>query len=578
MENVSAEKLSQLFLSGAYNLSNNKEYINELNVFPVPDGDTGTNMTLTIMAAATELAKLPEKNLDNITAAISSGSLKGARGNSGVILSQLIRGFCKDIKGRKELTVVDLASAFIRGTETAYKAVMKPKEGTILTVAKGISTKASELVEEDPEMDIVSFADQIIEYGDKVLLNTPEMLPVLKEAGVVDSGGQGLMEFLKGAVAALKGNPISLNEYDQSINSSKNITNDNVSNEKKSISEISTADIKYIYCTEFIIMLKEELPLEEVEKIKEYLLSIGDSLVCVADTDLVKIHVHTNHPGLAFEMALKYGELTRMKIDNMKEEHNERIFNEENAAAKNVSEDKSEVVGEDNSEASEEEAAEKKDFGFVQVAAGEGLCQILREIGVDQVISGGQTMNPSTEDILTAVNKVNAETVFVFPNNKNIILAAEQAALLSNNKKVIVIPSKTVPEGITAMLSFSDDMSAEENKEELTAALENVKTGEVTFSVRDTVIDGKSIKKDNIMGIGENGIAVVSEEIDGAALLLVDYLVDDETGLVTIYYGADRTKEEAESLGDIISNKYEDIEVEIHDGGQPVYYYLISVE
>ena len=590
MNTIDALLLQKLFLAGANNISNNKEYINELNVFPVPDGDTGTNMTLTIMAAAADVREQKEPTIDSLAKAISGGSLRGARGNSGVILSQLFRGFCKDIRGKKELTLVDLVSGFERGVETAYKAVMKPKEGTILTVAKGVSEKAAELLMEDEDYPIIEFAEQVLAYGEEVLEHTPEMLPVLAEAGVVDSGGQGLIEILRGLVIALKGGTVELADPGQPVRLARGAGVLDETPKARPVyaaasgkEDISTADIKFGYCTEFIILLEKELPDEEVEKIKDYLLSIGDSLVCVADEELVKVHVHTNHPGLAFEKALEYGQLTRMKIDNMREEHSERVeieqqrAAEQEAAFKQIKLDRKST----SSEAESLQPREKKpakQYGFVSVSAGAGLEEIMREIGVDHVISGGQTMNPSTEDILRAVEQVNAETVFVLPNNKNIILAANQAAGLCKEKKVMVIPSRTVPQGISAMIAFSDDATPEENLETMKAATENVKTGEVTFSVRDTSIEGTSILKGDIMGITDSGISAVGPEIADVAERMTDGMVDEDSSLITVYYGEDTKKEDASRLEEVLTEKYPDVDIEVHFGGQPIYYYIISVE
>ena len=590
MNTIDALLMQKLFLAGANNISNNKEYINELNVFPVPDGDTGTNMTLTIMAAAADVREQTEPTIDSLAKAISGGSLKGARGNSGVILSQIFRGFCKDIRGKKELTLVDIVSGFERGVETAYKAVMKPKEGTILTVARGISEKAKELLMEDEDYPMVEFAEQVVAYGEEVLEHTPELLPVLAEAGVVDSGGQGLIEILRGVLTALKGGTVELAGAEQPVRLARGAGMLEEVPKARPVfgaasgkEDISTADIKFGYCTEFIILLEKELPDEEVEKIKEYLLSIGDSLVCVADEELVKVHVHTNHPGLAFEKALEYGQLTRMKIDNMREEHSERVEMEQRRAKEQeeaFKQIKLDRRGTAESSKSSQEKSQKpqKKYGFISIAAGSGLEEIMREIGVDHVISGGQTMNPSTEDILRAVDEVNAGTVFVLPNNKNIILAANQAASLCNDKKVLVIPSRTIPQGISAMIAFSDDAAPDENQRNMNYAIENVKTGEVTFSVRDTSVDGNSILKGDIMGITDSGISAVGPGIPDVTEQMLDKMMDEDASLITIYYGEDTTEEDAKQLEEKIAEKYPDVELELHFGGQPIYYYIISVE
>ena len=581
LTSVNAENIRAAFIAGAHNLSNNKEYINELNVFPVPDGDTGTNMTLTIMSAASEIEAVANPTMDLLSKAISGGSLRGARGNSGVILSQLFRGFCRDIKGKETLDVNDLTAAFARAVETAYKAVMKPKEGTILTVAKGIYDKAAELC--DYEDDVISFSEQIIEHGDNVLAHTPELLPVLKEAGVVDSGGQGLMEFLRGALAGLRGETIELAEgipsqpargaglLEEIPKKPSGSGNDN----------ISTADIKFGYCTEFIILLDKELTDKQVSEFKAYLTSIGDSIVCVADEELIKVHVHTNHPGLAFEKALTYGGLTRMKIDNMREEHSERVSMEEEKRRAEEQEAAFREMKYRNKPAAEEtpaEPVELKKYGFIAVSVGDAMEETEKSLGIDYVISGGQTMNPSTEDILSAVEKVNAENVFVFPNNKNIILAANQAAAICEDKKIHVIPTKSVPQGISAVLSFAEDMSPEENIEAMTEAISAVKSGEVTYAVRDTSVDGKEIKNGDIMGISDKGIDVVGTSVDEVTTSLIEGMVDEDSGLITLYYGSDVSKEDAEKLCDALTEKFDELEVELHEGGQPIYYYIVSVE
>ena len=585
LKSIDMNFVKEIFISGANNISNKKEFINELNVFPVPDGDTGTNMTLTIMSAVAELERLDKLTAQTIAKAVSNGSLRGARGNSGVILSQLFRGFCKDIKDKDEITLEALASAFAHATDSAYKAVMKPKEGTILTVARVMAEKAADLL--TTEDDIVEYLEKIVGYGDKALARTPEMLPVLKEAGVVDSGGQGLMEIMRGFLLALKGEPVKLEgeAVPQKLARGAGLLEDIPtitpgSMKGSSRDDISTADIKYGYCTEFIILLDKEISDDQVEGIKKFLLSIGDSLVCVADDEVVKIHIHTNHPGLAFEEGLKYGQLTRCKIDNMREEHVERISfsmtpgmaSEENGS---------------NADASSEEKPEEtqeppKKYGFVVVSAGEGLSTIFTEIGVDYVIQGGQTMNPSTDDILSAVEKVNAENVFVLPNNKNIVLAANQAAEITEDKKVMVVSTSTIPQGIAAMLCFSEDAEPEDNLEAMNEATKEIKTGEVTFAVRDTSVDGKEIRKNNIMGISDHGIEVVGTEIEEVTTKLVEKLVDEDSGLVSVYYGEDVTKETAEEfaskLEEELGAKDFDVEVDVRYGGQPIYYYILSVE
>ena len=550
---IDAQLLQKAFIAGAYNLERNKDYINELNVFPVPDGDTGSNMSLTIMAAAREVSALENPSMDELSKKISSGSLRGARGNSGVILSQLLRGFCKEIKGKKQITVSVLADGFVRAVETAYKAVMKPKEGTILTVAKGVAEKAVELSEMD--MDFETLGQEILDHGNEVLKQTPELLPVLKEAGVVDSGGQGLMEFLTGAYNGLTGKE----EIKEPVTSGGAAEAQTMSSE-----EIDTSHIKYGYCTEFIIMLEKEYNAEIEAKFKEFLTSIGDSLVVVSDDEIVKVHVHTNHPGLAFEKGLEYGSLTSMKVDNMREEHKEKVIHEQ-----------------DRKKAAEQEAAKeepKKPFGFVAVSVGEGLNDIFKDLGVDHIIEGGQTMNPSTEDVLDAISKVNAETVFVFPNNKNIILAANQAAEIEEEKQVIVIPTKTIPQGISALISFDETATAEANQAGMEDAITAVKSGQVTYAVRDTSIDGKEIKTGDYMGIDDAGIQAVGQDITEVVKDLIGAMADEDSELLSIYYGSDVEEEKANALVEAVQAAYPDFEVEAHAGGQPIYYYILSLE
>ena len=550
---IDAQLLQKAFIAGAYNLERNKDYINELNVFPVPDGDTGSNMSLTIMAAAREVSALENPSMDELSKKISSGSLRGARGNSGVILSQLLRGFCKEIKGKKQITVSVLADGFVRAVETAYKAVMKPKEGTILTVAKGVAEKAVELSEMD--MDFETLGQEILDHGNEVLKQTPELLPVLKEAGVVDSGGQGLMEFLTGAYNGLTGKE----EIKEPVTSGGAAKAQTMSSE-----EIDTSHIKYGYCTEFIIMLEKEYNAEIEAKFKEFLTSIGDSLVVVSDDEIVKVHVHTNHPGLAFEKGLEYGSLTSMKVDNMREEHKEKVIHEQ-----------------DRKKAAEQEAAKeepKKPFGFVAVSVGEGLNDIFKDLGVDHIIEGGQTMNPSTEDVLDAISKVNAETVFVFPNNKNIILAANQAAEIEEEKQVIVIPTKTIPQGISALISFDETATAEANQAGMEDAITAVKSGQVTYAVRDTSIDGKEIKTGDYMGIDDVGIQAVGQDITEVVKDLIGAMADEDSELLSIYYGSDVEEEKANALVEAVQAAYPDFEVEAHAGGQPIYSYILSLE
>lgn len=556
IKSINAEMLQKMFIAGAKNLEAKKEWINELNVFPVPDGDTGTNMTLTIMSAAKEVGGIASPNMENVAKAISTGSLRGARGNSGVILSQLFRGFTREIKNYDELNVEILSKACVRAVETAYKAVMKPKEGTILTVAKGMSDKACELVGESD--DLVYVIDEIIQHGDYVLSQTPEMLPVLKQAGVVDSGGQGLMTVIKGAYDALLGKEIDYTL--ETVSPSAGIVTDEL--------PMDEADIKFGYCTEFIINLNHPMPEKEEKSFKDFLESIGDSIVLVADDEIVKVHVHTNQPGEAFTRALTYGSLSRMKIDNMREEHHERLIkNAEKMAAQQKAE-------EEQTKAEEP----RKTYGFIAVSVGEGLDEIFKGLNVDYIISGGQTMNPSTEDILNAIEKVNADTIFVLPNNKNIILAANQAESLVEDKNIVVIPSKTIPQGISAMIGFVEDNSPEENKEAMTDSMSYIKTGEITYAVRDTVIDDKEIKEGNIMGIGDEGILAVGNDITDTTVEMIKEMQDEDSEIVSLYFGEGVTEADANAVAEKISQELPDVEVEVYPGGQPVYYYIASVE
>ena len=555
---INAATLAKMFLAGAKNLESKKEWINELNVFPVPDGDTGTNMTMTIMSAAKEVSALEQVDMKTLAKAISSGSLRGARGNSGVILSQLLRGFTKAIKEVDEVDVDILCEALQRAVETAYKAVMKPKEGTILTVAKGAADKALELV--DTTDDIVYFIDEIIKEADFVLSKTPDMLPVLKQAGVVDSGGQGLVVVMQGAYDCLMGKEVDYT-----------ITPDQTSGQVTKITPETEAEIKFGYCTEFIIVLNQPLTEAQEQEYKGYLESIGDSIVVVADDEIVKTHVHTNDPGLAIQKALTHGSLSKIKIDNMREEHQERLIKDaEKAAAQQAAEE------------AEKEAPvstePEKEMGFVAVSIGEGLNEIFKELGVDYMIEGGQTMNPSTEDVLDAIAKVSAKTVFVLPNNKNIILAANQAASLCEDKEVIVLPTKTIPQGITALINFIPEQSAKENEARMNEEIANVKTGQVTYAVRDTVIDDKEIHEGDYMGIGDAGILAVNTDIQAVFLDMIAEMVDEDSAIVSIYYGADITEADAEALSSAVEEKFSDLEVELQMGGQPVYYYIASVE
>lgn len=553
VKTIDAKTFKKMFLAGAASIEAKKEYINELNVFPVPDGDTGTNMTLTIMSAVKEVNSLNDPSIEELAKAISSGSLRGARGNSGVILSQLFRGFTKEIKDHKELNVTVITNGFMKAVETAYRAVMKPKEGTILTVARGAAEKAAQLALETD--DLVYFGKEIIDHMEKVLAQTPDMLPVLKEAGVVDSGGQGLLEIVKGAYDALLGKEIAPVAFEGK-------TATGINKER-----VASEDIKFGYCTEFIVRLEKEYTLSSEIEFKNYLESIGDSIVVVSDDDIVKVHVHTNDPGLAIQKGLTYGSLSNIKIDNMREQHNEIVIKDAHNAA--ASDDKPKKTANNQP---------RKKAGFIAVSMGEGLGEIFTGLGVDYIIEGGQTMNPSTEDMLNAINEVNADTIFILPNNSNIILAAEQAKQLTEDKNIIVIPSKTVPQGITAVINYVYDKSPEENAQRMIQEMNRVKSGQVTYAIRDTVIDGKEIKQGNIMGLGDKTILAVSDDIRTTAVELVKNLVDDESELISIYYGEDVSEEDANSVGEELMDLFPDLDVEVHYGGQPIYYYIVSVE
>lgn len=560
---INSKLLARMFLAGAKNLDSKKDWINELNVFPVPDGDTGTNMTMTIMSAAKEVSSLTNPTMAEFAKAISSGSLRGARGNSGVILSQLFRGFCKVIKEYDEIDVTILCEACQKAVETAYKAVMKPKEGTILTVAKGAAEKALELSDETE--DVVTFVEEVIKQAEYVLDQTPEMLPVLKQAGVVDSGGQGLVQVLKGAYDALIGK-----EIDYTIEGAP------TGAAPAKISAETEAEIKFGYCTEFIIVLNAPMSDNEEHAYKAFLESIGDSIVVVADDEIVKTHVHTNDPGLALQKALTFGSLSKIKIDNMREEHQEKLIKD---SQKLAAQQKAEEEAYEAAQADEKtNNMPAKEMGFVSVSIGEGMNEVFRGLGVDYLIEGGQTMNPSTEDMLNAIEHVNAKTVFILPNNKNIIMAANQAVDLVEDKQIIVIPTKTIPQGITALVNYIPDHSAEENKEQMMAEIENVKTGQVTYAVRDTEIDGKTIKQNDFMGIGDKSILSVGTDLRATTLEMVDAMVDEDSAIVSIYFGSDSDEDSANELAAAIEEKYPDVEVEVNDGGQPIYYYVISVE
>ena len=547
--------LQKMFLAGAANLEAKKEYINELNVFPVPDGDTGTNMTLTIMSAAKEVNALENPDMVSIAKAISSGSLRGARGNSGVILSQLLRGFTKEIREYQEIDAAVLARACDRATATAYKAVMKPKEGTILTVAKGASQKAQEMAETTEDLEV--FLSEVIKYAEEVLAQTPEMLPVLKEAGVVDSGGQGLIEVLHGAFDAFQGKEVDYTAIEASAGT-----------KMVKPSQQAEADIKFGYCTEFIIMTEKQFTDKDENDFKAYLESIGDSIVCVADEDVVKVHVHTNDPGLAIQKALTYGQLSRMKIDNMREEHQEKLIKDAEKAAAEQAAKKVQM----------KKKEPRKAVGFIAVSIGDGMNEIFRELGVDYIIEGGQTMNPSTDDMLTAIDNVNADHIFILPNNKNIILAANQARSLTKDKDILVIPTKTVPQGITAVINYMPEADVDTNLETMEEGIKNVKTGQVTYAVRDTHIDDKTIHEGDIMGIGDQGILSVGQSVEETTKEMLEAMVDEDTELISMYYGQDVLAEDAEKFAEAVVELYPDVDVDLHSGGQPIYYYVVSVE
>ena len=558
---INTELVAKMFLAGAKNLDAKKEWINELNVFPVPDGDTGTNMSMTIMSAAREVSALEKPEMKALAKAISSGSLRGARGNSGVILSQLFRGFTKVIAEYDEINVQILSDSFQKAVETAYKAVMKPKEGTILTVAKGMSDRALELC--DDTEDLVYFCEEVIKEGDRVLDLTPEMLPVLKQAGVVDSGGQGLMQVMKGAMDALLGKEVDYTIEDaETIKKAPENTGTSYNIEAQ-----ANQEIKFAYCTQFLIMLDTPITLQQENEFKSYLETIGDSIVVVADDEIVKVHVHTNDPGLAMQRGLTYGSLTTIIIENMKLERDEKISAQKEMQSAGIPEEK------------EEKPAEPpKEMGFISVSIGEGINEIFKGLGVDYIIEGGQTMNPSTEDMLNAIEKVNAKTVFILPNNKNIILAANQAASLVEDKKIIVIPTKTIPQGITALINYIPDSTPEDNEQRMSSEISMVKTGQVTYAVRDTVIDDKEIKQDDFMGIGDSGILSVGQNLEPTVMDMMKQLVDEDSAIVSIYYGEDTKEEDANALGEKIGEAFPDVEIEVHYGGQPIYYYVISVE
>lgn len=557
IEMIDASMMKKCFLAGAKALEAKKEYINELNVFPVPDGDTGTNMTMTIMAAVREVNKIENLTIDTLCKAMSSGSLRGARGNSGVILSQIFRGFTRELKGLEHMDVTDLGNGIQHAADTAYKAVMKPKEGTILTVIKAGAERSIELLMEGEANDMVAFAEEVVSFMEETLAKTPDMLPVLKQAGVVDSGGEGLMTFVRGALDALKGKVVdySISDVEQQA------TPATATGSKEA------EDIEFGYCTEFIIMLEKAHGVVEKE-LKAYLQGIGDCVVVVADDDIVKVHVHTNDPGLAIQKALTYGSLTSIKIDNMREEHEEKLIRDAESIARREKEAQAETLPE----------TERKETGFIAVSVGDGLKDIFLDLGADYLIEGGQTMNPSTEDILEAIEKVNADTIYILPNNGNIILAAEQAKELTADKEIIVIPSKNIPQGITAMINYVSGQSAQENASQMISEMEKIKSGQVTYAVRDTNMDGKEIKQGDFMGLTDKTILAVGQELETTTLELTEGMLDEDSELISLYYGAEVTEEEAEDLADKILDNHPNLEVEVQFGGQPIYSYFISVE
>ena len=551
---INAELFAKMFLAGANNLEAKKEWINELNVFPVPDGDTGTNMSMTIMSAAKEVAAMTDPTMASLAKAISSGSLRGARGNSGVILSQLFRGFTKVIAEYDELNVRIISDAFQKATETAYKAVMKPKEGTILTVAKGMSDKAAELGEETD--DLVYFCEEIIKEGDHVLSKTPDMLPVLKQAGVVDSGGQGLMQVLKGAMDALLGKEVDYNIEAAAQPTEKSSTSNSY------IDAQAEQEITFTYCTQFLIMLEHPFTEKQEMDFKSYLESIGDSIVVVADDEIVKVHVHTNDPGKAMQRGLTYGSLTTIIIENMRLERDEKISAMKEKEMQSTQTAEQEIKAMEELTAEEEVQTEEKEMGFISVSIGAGINEIFKGLGVDHIIEGGQTMNPSTEDMLQAIEKVNARNIFILPNNKNII----------------VIPTKTIPQGITALVNYIPDSTPEDNAERMTEEIQLVKTGQVTYAVRDTIIDDKEIRQGDYMGIGDKGILSVGTDMTKTVLTMIAEMIDEDSALLSIYYGEDMDEDSANAIAEKVEASYPDVEVEVHSGGQPIYNYVISVE
>ena len=566
---IEGDQLLKLFLSGAASLEANKTWINDLNVFPVPDGDTGTNMTMTVTTAVKELKKLEKADLEAVSKAIAFGSLRGARGNSGVILSQLLRGFCKVAQEKEYLDAEAINEAMKKAVETAYKAVMKPKEGTILTVARGMAEFWAEQVKETANLESLMHAT--ITHGDEVLEQTPELLPVLKEAGVVDSGGQGLIVFLKGAYSCLMGHEVSLDEEQDKKDDF--LKNGVIEHEDIIFNEANLGEIVFGYCTEFMIHLDEPFNDESERGFRAFLEGIGDSIVMVSDEEICRVHVHTNDPGNAIQKALSYGPLTNLKIENM------RFQNDAQTRRNAERREAAKKVGFTPKKPAEIPESEWKDYGFIATAAGTGLVEIFKSLGVDEIVEGGQTMNPSTDDMLEAIKKVPARTIFLLPNNKNIILAAQQAASLTKNKKVVVIPSTTIPEGISALLGFSQDQNVRDNECIMRQTMDNVLSAEVTYSVRSTTINGMKIRKGDIMGLGgPNGLYAVGKKIDEVTQDTVAAMMHEDAAVISLYYGSDVSDEDARKLADALTDKYPQCDVELYSGTQPIYYYIISVE
>lgn len=557
MEN--ANRIKGAFLAGASLLYQNKEYINELNVFPVPDGDTGTNMSMTLKSACDALNSVSEDDIEEVCKAIASGSLRGARGNSGVIMSQILRGFTNHLKTEKSITSDLLFEGIKKAKETAYKAVVKPKEGTILTVIAALAEKADEV--KDQDLPYIEKIEKIVEYGDEVLQKTPDMLPILKDAGVVDSGGQGLMYFAHGVLSYLKGEDIEISFVDKTSGPSSNIN----------LKVVEDQDIKFGYCTECIINTATKFKENATEEIIEYLNSIGDSLVVVGDDEYIKIHVHTNHPGRVFEKGLEYGFLTNLKVDNLKLEHQEKVIKDAEKKAKAFAEsslNKKEV----------KKPVPLKELGFIVVSNGEGLTSLFDELGCDKIITGGQTMNPSTEDFLKAIDEVHAKKIFIFPNNSNIIMAAKQAKELTKDKEIYVIPTKNVMQGINCLAYFTESSNIDDIINQFNETIAKMKTIQTTYSIRDTVIDGIEIKENDYISIGDVGLLSTNADITKSIFEGYEKIHDDNDSSITIFYGEDVNESDANSLREEFESKYPNLAIQVIEGKQPVYYYYISVE